>query len=105
MNGMLVCHQAFFARTDLTRIYHYNRRYRFSADFDWCIRIMHAAAFKKLPLVNAHTIVADYLNEGLTTKNHKASLLERFHIMADHYGLISALKQHVWFVVRCFTKK
>lgn len=105
MNGMLVCHQAFFARTDLARIYHYNRRYRFSADFDWCIRIMHAAAFKKLPLVNAHTVVADYLNEGLTTKNHKASLLERFHIMADHYGLVSALKQHVWFVVRCFTKK
>ena len=105
MNGMLVCHQAFFARTDLARIYHYNRRYRFSADFDWCIRIMHAAAFKKLPLVNAHTVVADYLNEGLTTKNHKASLLERFHIMADHYGFVSALKQHVWFVVRCFTKK
>lgn len=104
-NGMLVCHQAFFARTDLARTYHYNRHYRFSADFDWCIRIMHAASYKKLPLVNAHTIVADYLNEGLTTKNHKASLRERFHIMSKHYGLLQTLKQHAWFVVRCLTKK
>lgn len=105
MNGMLVCHQAFFARTDIARACHYNRKYRFSADFDWCIRIMHAAAHKNLPLISAHTIVADYLNEGLTTKNHKKSLRERFNIMAKHYGLFTTLKQHAWFVVRCFTKK
>lgn len=39
--GMLVCHQAFFARRDL--IEPYNLHYRFSADFDWCIRIMKKA--------------------------------------------------------------
>ena len=38
--GMLVCHQAFYARIDLARRFHYNLRYRFSADFDWCVRIM-----------------------------------------------------------------
>ena len=36
-NGMLVCHQAFYVRTDLARKHHYNCRYRFSADFDWCV--------------------------------------------------------------------
>ena len=36
--GMLVCHQAFFARRDLVEPY--NLHYSFSAEFDWCIRIM-----------------------------------------------------------------
>ena len=33
-HGMLVCHQAFFARTDLARLYPYDLTYRYSADFD-----------------------------------------------------------------------
>ena len=36
-------HQAFFARTDLARIEPYNLSYRFSADYDWCIRLMQQA--------------------------------------------------------------
>lgn len=103
-NGMLVCHQAFFARTDLARRMHYNRKYRFSADFDWCIRIMREASRKALLLVNAHTVIADYLNEGMTTRNHKASLRERFHIMSHHYGLLSTLGYHAWFVLRSIIK-
>ncbi len=104
-NGMLVCHQAFFANTQLARTTPYNLRYRFSADFDWCIRLMHQAARQHLPLVNAHLVVANYLSEGLTTKNHKASLRERFRIMCRHYGLMATLLRHAWFVVRSFTKK
>ena len=42
--GMLVCHQAFFARRDLVEPY--NLHYRFSADFDWCIRIMKKRALR-----------------------------------------------------------
>lgn len=102
---MLVCHQAFFARLDLAKKIHYNRNYRFSADFDWCIRIMREGSRRALPLVNAHIVVADYLNEGMTTRNHKASLRERFHIMTVHYGLITTLFRHAWFVVRSLTKK
>ncbi len=104
-NGMLVCHQAFFANTRLARHTLYNLRYRFSADYDWCIRLMHQAEREHLPLVNAHLVVANYLSEGLTTKNHKASLRERFRIMCRHYGLVPTLLRHVWFVVRSFTKK
>lgn len=103
--GMLVCHQAFFARTDLARQFHYDRQYRFSADFDWCIRIMREADRLQQPLVNLHDVVADYLNEGLTTRNHKASLWERFSIMSHHYGLIPTLFYHLWFVIRNFTRK
>ncbi len=104
-NGMLVCHQSFYARTDLARRHRYDADYRFSADFDWCVRIMHDAERRKQPLVYARAVVADYLNEGMTTKNHKASLQERFRIMTRHYGFFSTLLYHAWFVVRSMVKK
>lgn len=105
-NGMLVCHQAFFARTDIARQTPYDREhYRFSADFDWCIRIMKVGARRRLELHNTHLVIADYLAEGMTTKNHKASLLERYDIMGRHYGRLTALFQHVWFAIRSVLKK
>ncbi len=99
-SGMLVCHQAFFARTDLAKAHPYDLRFRFSADFDWCIRLMHAARNEAAQNANAHVVVADYLSEGLTTRNHRASLRERFRIMRRHYGLFSTVAMHAWFVVR-----
>lgn len=105
-NGMLVCHQAFFARIDLARKFPYDcETYRYSADYDWCIRIMKEAERLRLPIHNTHLVVADYLSEGLTTKNHKASLMERYDIMAHHYGRLTAALQHAWFVVRAVIKK
>ena len=97
--GMLVCHQAFFARRDLVEPY--DLRYRFSADFDWCIRVMK----KTNALHNAHAVLIDYLDEGLTTANRRASLLERFRIMCRHYGVASTVLHHAWFVVRLLLKK
>ena len=96
---MLVCHQAFFAKRSLA--VPYDMRYRFSADFDWCIRIMKKAR----TLHNTHLTLIDSLEEGLTTQNQKASLRERFRIMAQHYGLISTVAHHAWFVVRAVLKK
>ena len=103
-NGMLVCHQAFYANRSIIPPYD-NQSYRFSADFDWCIRIMKKAATKSMPLINSHEILADYLSEGMTTANHKASLRERFNIMKKHYGLFTTLLQHAWFVVRALLKR
>ena len=97
--GMLVCHQAFFAKRTLAEPY--DLRYRFSADFDWCIRIMK----KSKVLHNTHLTLIDYLEEGMTTRNHKASLHERFRIMAKHYGWLSTVAHHAWFVVRAVIKK
>lgn len=96
--GMLVCHQAFFARRDLVEPY--DLQYRFSADFDWCIRIMKKADV----LHNTRLTLIDYLNEGMTTRNHKASLKERFRIMSKHYGPASTIAHHLWFVVRLLYK-
>ncbi len=104
-HGMLVCHQAFFARTDLARSHPYDLRYRFSADFDWCIRLMRYAHRHGLGLLGVGQVVADYLSEGMTTRHHKDSLRERFRIMCRHYGLPVTLWQHMWFVVRQVLKK
>ena len=99
--GMLVCHQAFFTRRELAVAHPYDLQYRFSADFDWCIRIMKQSQY----LHNTGLILVDYLNEGMTTRNHKASLKERFRIMAKHYGWLSTVLHHGWFVVRAIYKK
>ena len=96
--GMLVCHQAFFARRTLVEPY--NLSYRYSADFDWCIRVMKRAK----NLHNTHLTLIDYLDEGMTTQNRKASLLERFRIMSHHYGLLSTVAYHFWFIWRLFIK-
>lgn len=103
--GMLVCHQSFYVRTDLARQTPYNPDYRFSADYDWCIRLMKLAERLRLPIVNSRAILTDYLHEGLTTQNRKASLWERFHIMAHHYGLPATLVQHGLITIRAVFKK
>ncbi|MBQ8046737.1 MAG: glycosyltransferase [Prevotella sp.] len=100
LHGMTVCHQAFYARTDLAKACPYDLRYRFSADVDWCIRVMKAADSLQLPLRNLNMTVVNYLEGGLTTANHRASLRERFRVMRVHYGLLPTLFMHVWFLFR-----
>ena len=89
---MLVCHQAFIVRRTLAP--YYNLRYRFSSDVDWCIRVLREARccfFIDRP-------IALYLNVGTTTANHRASLIERFEIMSEHYGLWRTIRQHLRFL-------
>ena len=93
--GMLVCHQAFVARRDL--VPHYDRQYRFSADYDWCIRVL-----EKSP-ANAYAgpdPIISFLTDGLTDKHHRASLMERYRIMCRHYGTLSTIVRHIGFVPR-----
>lgn len=103
--GMLVCHQSFYVRTDLAKHCLYDLSYRFSADYDWCIRLMKMAEGRKLKNLNTKLVLTDYLSEGMTTRNHRSSLIERLHVMAAHFGWITALWQHALFVVRAAVKK
>lgn len=102
--GMLVCHQAFYALTDIAKDLPYDPRYRYSADVDWCIRVMKEAQKRQLPLVNTQAILADYQEEGQTTIHHRDSLKERFDVMRRHYGLFTTVIMHVWFVFRQLIK-
>ena len=99
-HGMTVCHQAFFARVDLAVKAQYNLSYRFSADFDWCIRVMRQAKNENIQFANTGIVITDYLDEGLTTRNHTASLKERFKIMSKHYGFLPTALRHVGFALR-----
>ena len=103
--GMLVCHQSFYARTDLAKGIHYNLDYRFSADVDWCIRVMKESARLHLPLRNVGAVITHYLDGGMSMQNHRASLRERFEVMRTHYGLLTTLFVHAWFVVRSIFKR
>ena len=55
-------------------------------------------------LVNTHVVLTDFLDGGLTTANHKKSLIERFDVMRRHYGLIVTIFMHVVFVIRSVFK-
>ena len=99
-HGMLVCHQAFYARADIAKNLQYDTQYKYSADVDWCIRVMKEAERLSLPLYNIDMVVANYTEEGTTTRHHRESLRERYRVMAHHYGQVSTFLMHGWFAVR-----
>lgn len=93
-NGMVVCHQAFIVLRRVAE--HYDMKYRFSADYEWCIRCL------KRSRRNAYIddTIIDYLNEGLTTANRRKSLRERFAIMCHYYGTMPTIMRHIAFIPR-----
>ena len=99
LRGMVVCHQAFVVRRDLAP--QYDLQYRLSADYDWCIRVL------KVSPANAYAgrvPIISYLADGMTTRHHRASLLERYRIMCHHYGTMKAILAHLSFIPR-FVKR
>lgn len=92
--GMRVCHQAFVVKRSVAPMY--DLQYRFSADFDWCIRCMKQAQ----RIVNSRMRLVNYEAEGMTTRNRKASLAERYRIMCHYYGTLPTLGRHIWFAAR-----
>lgn len=93
-NGMLVCHQAFLPKRELAMPY--DMQYCFSADFDWCVKILSKATL----CTPIEGYMVNYLEEGATTRNHVKSLKERFRIMTHHYGLLTTIFKHIWFLFR-----
>lgn len=97
--GMLVCHQAFVVKREIAEPY--DLRYRFSADYEWCLRCLK----KMKGSAYTGTVIIDYLTDGLTDKNHMASLKERFRIMCDYYGVLPTVVRHIGFFFRNLCRK
>lgn len=94
--GMTVCHQAFWVKRSVAPLY--DLAFKYSADYDWCVRIL-----KRNPspvCMNSGLTLVNYLQEGTTTKHHRASLKERFDIMCREYGTAATVVLHLWFAVR-----
>lgn len=97
--GMLVCHQSFITKRTIVPLY--DLTYRYSADFDWCIRCMKQAN----KIYNTRITLSNFLEGGVSTTQHKASLKERYEIMCKYYGTVSTSLLHVWFAIRFYTAK
>lgn len=98
-DGMVVCHQAFIAYHRVTGPY--DLRYRYSADYDWCVRcLQHSRRNAYIP-----EVLIDYLYEGATTRNRRRSLNERFRIMAHYYGFFPTLWRHLCFLPRFLRRR
>lgn len=97
--GMVVCHQAFVVLRKL--VDNYDTRYKFSADFEWCVRCLQRSHRN----CYIDRILIDYLSEGITTSNRWASLWERFRIMSFYFGFFPTLYRHVGFYFRNLKRK
>jgi hypothetical protein len=97
--GMLVCHQSFIVKREIAEPY--DLQYRYSADFEWCIRCMKKAKI----IFNTHHTLSCFLKAGISAENRKDSLKERYKIMCFYYGKIPTQIRHLWFAVRFYTAK
>ena len=97
--GMLVCHQAFTVLRRIAPLY--DTRWRFSADYEWCIRCLQHSRR------NIYTggVTIHYLSEGMTTRNRRKSLVERFKIMSRYYGWLPTAVRHLGFAPRFLISK
>lgn len=97
--GMLVCHQSFIIKRTLAPFY--DLQYRYSADFDWCIRCLKQAK----TCYNTRQVLSDFLDGGTSTTQRKASLKERYAIMCKYYGTFATILLHGWFAIRFYAAK
>ena len=98
--GMLVCHQAFVARRDI--VPHYDLKYRYSADYDWCIRVLKQSPSN---VYAGDAPIISFLTDGLTSKYHRTSLMERYRIMCHYYGTWPTIVRHLGFIPRYLKRK
>lgn len=100
--GMVVCHQAFVVRRAIAP--QFDLRYRFSADYEWCIRCLQRS--KGNGYVGEQPIVSFLMAvDGTTERNHMKSLRERFSIMCRYYGLMPTVLRHLSFLPRYLREK
>jgi len=92
--GMLVCHQSMLVKKSIAPFY--DLEYRYSSDFDWTIRCLKNSKI----IHNTHLVLSHFLDGGVSKQKMRASLKERFRIMAKNYGWISTFFRHLWFVCR-----
>jgi glycosyltransferase involved in cell wall biosynthesis len=94
--GMLVCHQAIIVRRNIT--VPLNSTYRYSADFDWVIKILK----KTNSIKNTNQILVRFLDGGRSKKTIIKSLKERFAIMSENYGISSTIINHFLISIKFF---
>jgi len=90
--GMVVCHQGFIVRKTIASRY---REGNLAADIDWVIGCLKQSK----NVVNTHLLFAEYLQGGISKKQHLKSLKDRFLVLKYHFGWFSNLFNH--FIILC----
>lgn len=91
--GMLVCHQAFIVRRNIAPFYIENN---LSADIDWeivCLKRSRKTIFVDF-------VLAHYLVGGISNKQLKRSLLDRYAVLKKHFGFLGTIKSHAVILLR-----
>jgi glycosyltransferase involved in cell wall biosynthesis len=86
--GMVVCHQSMIVRRALSPAY--SPALRYVADIDWAIRLL-----KQNPTVHrCPEPLCHYLAGGFSARHQRASFLERYQVLRNHYGTLPNLLTH-----------
>ncbi len=100
LKGLVVCHQSILVRRSLAP--EYELQYRISADYDWVCRVL------SLSCQNTYidSYISRFMVSGISARQRKKSLQERFSIMRRHFGLCATLGAHFILALRYpFTQK
>lgn len=90
--GMVVSHQALIVARNIAP--QYRTEYRIASDIDWTIRVLRKAR----RIRNTGHIVCKFLLGGLSSRHWRRSLLERFRILTQHFGLPLTVLSHTQIV-------
>ena len=91
--GMKISHQAFIVRRAIAPVYDVTN---LSADIDWEIECLK----KSQKTVLLPFVLCRYLIGGLSTKQRRRSLLDRFKVLRKHFGLMPTVLNHARIAVR-----
>jgi glycosyltransferase involved in cell wall biosynthesis len=87
-DGMLVCHQSFIVKRELSQ--EYNLKYKIAADFDWMLSCLKKAK----SIENTHMVISKFMDGGINKQNISKALFERFQIMIKNYNFFLVLLNH-----------
>ena len=96
--GMVVCHQSFIARRNITSPF--NLKYKISADIDWVIKCLKNS--KKNHKLNF--CLSKFMTGGVSSKNRWRAVRERFVLFNEHFGLARNLYNHIFVLLRVIKK-
>jgi glycosyltransferase involved in cell wall biosynthesis len=92
--GMVVCHQSFLVKREIAP--EFNLRYPHSGDIDWIINCLKNSE----RVVNTEMILSKYLTGGYSKKFHLRSLIDRYRVLQNHFGVVPNFFNHIAITVR-----
>lgn len=88
-DGMVVCHQALLVKNTIVEPYNVN--YKVTADLDWAIRCVKKARSVR----NLKFTICNFQFGGMSDTQKQKALIERWHILVNHFGLFTTIMSHL----------